>query len=92
MTIDIQSETLTKARYSLIKITFNIILILRENSKGLRSKRRKKSPNIHVKFSLDMICRRTLNTIIALGFAMKCFKENINLSLLFIHTDELIFG
>lgn len=39
-----------------------------------------------------MTCRRTMNTIIALGFAMKYFKENISISRLFTHMVEFIFG
>lgn len=92
-TIALQSETLTtNARYSLIKIALNVLLLLRENLKSLRSKKSKKSPNIHVQFALEMTCRRTMNTIIALGFAMKYFNENISISRLFTHMVEFIFG
>lgn len=42
-----------KARYILAIIVFNAIVELRENAKGMRSKRSEKPPNIHVRFALE---------------------------------------
>ena len=93
VTIAIQSYILTTdARYQLIKIAFNVIAVLRQQAQGLRSKRSKKSPIIDVRFALEATCKRTMNTIIALGYAMKHFNENLSISRLFTHTIEFIFG
>lgn len=77
ITISIQSETLTtNSRYILIKIAFNVIVNLRQNAQGLHSKRSKKSTDVAVRFALENSCKRILNTLIALGYAMKYFDDN----------------
>ena len=92
-TIAIQSETLsTETRYIFIKLSFNLILSLREKSQKLRSRTSKKSPNINVRFAQETTCKRTLNTLIALGFALKFFDDDLAISRLFTHTVEYIFG
>lgn len=93
VTIAIQSETLTtNSRYILIKIAFNVFTNLRQNAQGLRSKRSKKSPDVAVRFALENSCKRILNTLVALGYAMKYFNDNLAISRLFTHTVEYIFG
>ena len=93
ISLAIQSEKLTtNSRYKLIKIAYNVIISLRQNAKGLRSKKSQKSPNVEVRFALENTCKRILNTIIALGYSMKYFEENLSLSRLFTHTVEFIFG
>lgn len=96
VTVAIQSEVLTAdARYLLIKIAFNCFCEFRENAAGLRSKTSRKPPNVEVRFALNMLnmsCKRTINTLIALGYALKNFNTNLRISRLFTHTVEYIFG
>lgn len=93
VTIAIQSENLTNdSRYQLVKTAFHVILLLRQNAKGLRSRTNKKSPFVDVRFAEEISCKRTLNTLIVLGFAMRFFNENLEISRLFTHTVEYIFG
>lgn len=92
VTIAIQSENLTNdSRYQLVKTAFHVILLLRQNAKGLRSRTNKKSPFVDVRFAEEISCKRTLNTLIVLGFAMRFFNENLEISRLFTHTVEYIF-
>ena len=92
-TVAIQSINLTpESRYLLIKIAFNVICELNEHAEGLRSKTSKKTPDISVRYSLRMSCRKTMNSLIALGFSLKFFRTNLSLSRLFTHTVEYIFG
>ena len=91
--IAIQSDNLnTDSRYQLIKLAFNVILLLRQNAKGVRSRTNKKSPCVNVRFAEEISCKRTLNTLLVLGFAMKFFNQNLEISRLFTHTVEYIFG
>lgn len=93
VTISIQSTNLTsKARYLLIKIAYNILIELNDDSYGLRSRKGKKSPNTSVKFAENMAYRRVMNSIISLGYALMNFEENISLSRIFTHLVEYIFG
>ena len=93
VTIAIQSLKLTReARYTLIKITFNVIILLRQYSRDLRSRKSKKTPNVEVKFAEEMSSKRTINTLIALAYVLRFYGDNLSLSRLFTHTVEYIFG
>ena len=93
VTIAINSSILTaESRYNLIKVAFNTFLLLRKNCKTLRSRTSRKNPNVEVKFSEEVMCQRTINTLIALGYSLKYYSDDLKISRLFTHTVEYIFG
>lgn len=93
VTVAILSTNLsTESRYILIRLSFNIIMLLRQNSCNLRTRTSKKNPNVNVKFAQEIMRKRMLNTLIALGYAMKFYKENLKISMIFTHSVEYIFG
>lgn len=79
-TIGIQSESLTsQARYELIKIAYVVLNELNTDSEGLRSRKGKKLPHIDAKFAENISFRRTMNTLITLGYALKNLSDNFKI-------------
>lgn len=64
---------------------------MREKSQKLRSRTSKKSPHINIRFAQETTCKRTLNTLIVLGFELRFFDEDLSISRIFTHTFEYIF-
>lgn len=86
MTIAIQSETLkAQARYELIKIISVILNELNTDSEGLRSRKRKKSPHIDVKFTDYISYRRTMNILIPIRYALKNLSDIFSISPIFTY-------
>lgn len=91
MNIAIQSDNLnTDSRYQLIKLAFNVILLLRQNAKGVRSRTNKKNLFVNVQFVKEINCKRTLNMLLVLGFVMKLINIIQNFISLYYPIYKLI--
>lgn len=44
-----------------------------------QNKNKKENPKVNVKFTHEIMCNRLINTQIALGYAMKFYKENLKI-------------